>query len=145
MPFAQEGRPGDEAAEAARAEAEEAKRLEEAHARAEAEQAALEQLKDENPEAYAKPEPEEGEGEGEGEEGGEAAPPRPPKRARSAWPRPHSVVRQARTPKYKTRGYHRCRRCGRPRAYYRKFGLCRICLRELAHDGYIPGMTKSSW
>ncbi len=39
----------------------------------------------------------------------------------------------------------RCRRCGRSRAVYRKFGLCRICLRELAHEGYIPGMTKSSW
>jgi small subunit ribosomal protein S14 len=39
----------------------------------------------------------------------------------------------------------RCRRCGRPRAVYRKFGLCRICLRELAHEGSIPGMTKSSW
>ena len=44
-----------------------------------------------------------------------------------------------------TRAYTRCRRCGRPRAVYRKFGLCRICLRELAHNGYIPGMTKSSW
>jgi small subunit ribosomal protein S14 len=54
-------------------------------------------------------------------------------------------VRQARTPKYKTRGYKRCRKCGRPRAVYRKFGLCRICLRENAHEGYIPGMTKSSW
>ncbi len=54
-------------------------------------------------------------------------------------------VRQQRTPKYKTRGYTRCRRCGRARAVYRKFGLCRICLRELAHNGYIPGMTKSSW
>jgi small subunit ribosomal protein S14 len=54
-------------------------------------------------------------------------------------------VRQKRTPKYKTRGYHRCRHCGRPRAYYRKFGLCRICLRNAAHEGYIPGMTKSSW
>ena len=55
------------------------------------------------------------------------------------------VVRQQRTPKYKTRGYTRCRRCGRARAVYRKFGVCRICLRELAHNGYIPGMTKSSW
>jgi large subunit ribosomal protein L5 len=54
-------------------------------------------------------------------------------------------VRQQRKPKYKTRGYNRCRRCGRPRAYYRKFGLCRICLREAAHQGYVPGMTKSSW
>ena len=55
------------------------------------------------------------------------------------------IVRQQRRPKFKTRGYSRCRRCGRPRAVYRKFGLCRICLRELAHTGNIPGMTKSSW
>jgi len=54
-------------------------------------------------------------------------------------------VKQARKPKFKTRRYNRCRRCGRPRAYFRKFGLCRICLREAAHEGYIPGMTKSSW
>ena len=54
-------------------------------------------------------------------------------------------VRQGRKAKFKSRGYNRCRRCGRPRAYYRKFGLCRICLREAAHEGYIPGMTKSSW
>lgn len=54
-------------------------------------------------------------------------------------------VKQARTAKYPTRGYHRCSRCGRPRAYFRKFGVCRICLRELAHAGVIPGMTKSSW
>ena len=46
---------------------------------------------------------------------------------------------------YKVRAYTRCNRCGRPRAVYRKFGLCRICLRELAHEGAIPGMTKSSW
>jgi small subunit ribosomal protein S14 len=39
----------------------------------------------------------------------------------------------------------RCKICGRARAVYRKFGICRICLRELAHNGYIPGMTKSSW
>jgi small subunit ribosomal protein S14 len=55
------------------------------------------------------------------------------------------VNKQQRTPRFKVRQYSRCRRCGRPRAVYRKFGLCRICLRELAHDGYIPGMTKSSW
>ena len=55
------------------------------------------------------------------------------------------TVRQQRTPKYKTRGYTRCRKCGRQRAVYRKFGICRICLRDLAHNGYIPGMTKSSW
>ncbi len=54
-------------------------------------------------------------------------------------------VKASRKPKYKTRGYNRCRRCGRPRGYFRKFGICRICLRELAHRGVIPGMTKSSW
>ena len=61
------------------------------------------------------------------------------------WPRPPRSRAQQRPPKYKTRAYTRCRQCGRPRAVYRKFGLCRICLRELAHNGYIPGMTKSSW
>ena len=54
-------------------------------------------------------------------------------------------VRQQRGSKYKTREYTRCRKCGRSRAVYRKFGVCRICLRELAHNGFIPGMTKSSW
>jgi small subunit ribosomal protein S14 len=55
------------------------------------------------------------------------------------------IARAGRPPKYKTRGMTRCNRCGRPRAVYRKFGLCRICLRQLAHMGMIPGMTKSSW
>jgi small subunit ribosomal protein S14 len=55
------------------------------------------------------------------------------------------VVKQQRKPKFEVRSYSRCSRCGRPRAVYRKFGLCRICLRELAHQGAIPGMTKSSW
>jgi small subunit ribosomal protein S14 len=55
------------------------------------------------------------------------------------------VVKQQRTHRHKTRNYTRCNRCGRPRAVFRKFGLCRICLRELAHQGVIPGMTKSSW
>jgi small subunit ribosomal protein S14 len=54
-------------------------------------------------------------------------------------------VKASRPPKYSARAYHRCRRCGRPRGYFRKFGLCRICLRELAHRGVIPGLTKSSW
>ena len=49
------------------------------------------------------------------------------------------------TPKYKVRGYTRCRRCGRARSVYRKFGLCRVCLREMAHAGEIPGLTKASW
>ena len=56
-----------------------------------------------------------------------------------------NIVKQKRAPKYKTSGYNRCRRCGRPRAVYRKFGLCRLCLREAAHKGYVPGMVKSSW
>jgi small subunit ribosomal protein S14 len=55
------------------------------------------------------------------------------------------IEKQKRTPKFTARRYNRCRRCGRPRAYYRKFGLCRICLRQLAHAGEIPGVTKSSW
>ena len=55
------------------------------------------------------------------------------------------IAKAARPQKYKSREYSRCNRCGRPRAVYRKFGLCRICLRELAHEGVIPGMTKSSW
>ena len=55
------------------------------------------------------------------------------------------VVKQSRPSRYKVRNYSRCNRCGRPRAVFRKFGLCRICLRELAHQGVIPGMTKSSW
>ena len=52
-------------------------------------------------------------------------------------------VKQKRTPKYKTQAYTRCNRCGRPRAVYKKFKLCRICLRELAHQGAIPGMTRA--
>jgi len=55
------------------------------------------------------------------------------------------IAKADRPQKFKTRQYSRCNRCGRPRAVYRKFGLCRICLRELAHEGFIPGMTKSSW
>jgi small subunit ribosomal protein S14 len=55
------------------------------------------------------------------------------------------IAKQKRTPKHPVRAYTRCNRCGRPRAVFRKYRLCRICLRELAHEGAIPGMTKSSW
>ena len=55
------------------------------------------------------------------------------------------VIKAAATPKFKVRGYTRCQKCGRSRAVYKKFGLCRLCLRELAHAGEIPGLTKSSW
>ena len=54
-------------------------------------------------------------------------------------------IKQSRSPKFGVRAYTRCNRCGRPRAVFKKFGLCRICLRDLAHQGVIPGMTKSSW
>ena len=47
--------------------------------------------------------------------------------------------------KFKVRQYNRCQRCGRPRAYYRKYGICRICFRELALAGQIPGVRKASW
>ncbi len=55
------------------------------------------------------------------------------------------TARDAGKLKFKTRYYNRCGRCGRARSYYRKFDLCRICLRQLALEGKIPGMTKSSW
>ncbi|RMG42777.1 MAG: type Z 30S ribosomal protein S14 [Candidatus Dadabacteria bacterium] len=47
--------------------------------------------------------------------------------------------------KFKVREYSRCQVCGRPRSVYRKFNLCRICFREFAHRGMIPGVTKASW
>jgi small subunit ribosomal protein S14 len=47
--------------------------------------------------------------------------------------------------KYPTRVRNRCARCGRPRGYIRRFGLCRICFRELALEGKIPGVIKASW
>ncbi len=55
------------------------------------------------------------------------------------------VEKQKRTPKFKVRAYTRCHRCGRARAVYRDFGLCRICFRELALNGEIPGVVKASW
>ena len=48
-------------------------------------------------------------------------------------------------PKFTSRRVRRCQLCGRPRAVYRKFGICRICLREKAHLGEVPGMRKASW
>ena len=52
------------------------------------------------------------------------------------------IAKAKREPKFSTRQHNRCTRCGRPRAYYRKFGLCRICVRELANKGELPGVTK---
>jgi small subunit ribosomal protein S14 len=54
-------------------------------------------------------------------------------------------VRALKTPKFSTRKVNRCFRCGRKRSFMRDFGLCRICFRELANDGKLPGIKKSSW
>lgn len=55
------------------------------------------------------------------------------------------VARERKDLKFKTRHRNRCKLCGRPRAYYRKFELCRICFRKLALEGQIPGVRKASW
>ncbi|MBN2106896.1 MAG: type Z 30S ribosomal protein S14 [Deltaproteobacteria bacterium] len=55
------------------------------------------------------------------------------------------IYKARRTMKFKVRQYNRCPICGRSRAYYRKFNMCRICLRKLALQGDIPGVIKSSW
>jgi len=55
------------------------------------------------------------------------------------------IAKAQREPKFGVRAYNRCPLCGRPRGYYRKFGMCRICLRDRANKGELPGVTKSSW
>ncbi|MDX9895817.1 type Z 30S ribosomal protein S14 [Desulfofustis limnaeus] len=55
------------------------------------------------------------------------------------------IARAQRKPKFKVRQHNRCPLCGRPRAYIRKFGVCRLCFRSLASKGEITGVTKSSW
>lgn len=55
------------------------------------------------------------------------------------------IAKSLKKPKYKSRVIRRCFRCGRKRGYMRKFGLCRICFREMANQGLIPGIKKSSW
>jgi small subunit ribosomal protein S14 len=55
------------------------------------------------------------------------------------------IAKANRKPKFAVRGYSRCRQCGRPRGYLRKFQLCRICFRKLALSGDIPGVIKASW
>lgn len=55
------------------------------------------------------------------------------------------ILKAIRKPKYPSRRENRCRLCGRPRAVYRKFGICRICFRKLADQGMIPGVRKASW
>jgi small subunit ribosomal protein S14 len=55
------------------------------------------------------------------------------------------IVKANRVPKFRVRAHNRCKICGRPRAYMRKFGMCRICFRENASTGKLPGVVKSSW
>lgn len=55
------------------------------------------------------------------------------------------IAKAGRPAKFAVRGYHRCRRCGRARAFLRRFGMCRICVRQLAHRGELPGVRKASW
>ena len=60
--------------------------------------------------------------------------------AKKSW-----IAKAARKPKFMSRRVNRCSLCGRSRAYYRRFGICRICFRTLALLGHIPGVTKASW
>lgn len=55
------------------------------------------------------------------------------------------IVKDKKKPKYQTRQHNRCSLCGRPRAYIRLFGLCRLCFRRLAQKGELPGVTKATW
>lgn len=55
------------------------------------------------------------------------------------------IIKQQRPAKFRSRRYNRCKLCGRPRGYIRRFQLCRICFRELASRGEIPGVVKASW
>ena len=55
------------------------------------------------------------------------------------------IAKQQRKQKFSTREYSRCKLCGRPHGYLRKYGICRICFRELANNGQIPGVKKASW
>src|SRR6267142_848547 len=55
------------------------------------------------------------------------------------------IMKSQRKPKFSTRAYPRCKLCGRPRGYLRKFEMCRLCFRELALKGEVPGITKASW
>jgi small subunit ribosomal protein S14 len=60
--------------------------------------------------------------------------------AKKSW-----IAKNNRPAKFKVRQYTRCKICGRSRAYFRRFGMCRVCVREMARKGLLPGVTKSSW
>lgn len=55
------------------------------------------------------------------------------------------VLKSQKTPRFKVRVHNRCKLCGRPHAFMRKYGICRLCFRELAYKGQIPGVRKASW
>ncbi len=55
------------------------------------------------------------------------------------------ILKSERDAKYSTRAHNRCKLCGRPHAYMRKYGICRLCFRKLAYEGQIPGVKKASW
>lgn len=55
------------------------------------------------------------------------------------------IIASKRPAKFSTREHNRCKLCGRPHAYLREYGMCRVCFRELAHKGQIPGVKKASW
>ena len=55
------------------------------------------------------------------------------------------IIKSQATPKFSTRAYRRCKLCGRPRGYLRKFQMCRLCFREHALKGEVPGLVKASW
>ena len=55
------------------------------------------------------------------------------------------IMKSQRPAKFSSRAYHRCKLCGRPRGYLRKFEMCRLCFRELALKGEVPGIVKASW
>ncbi len=60
-------------------------------------------------------------------------------------PRKALVIKAQREPKFKVRKYNRCAICGRARGFYRRFNMCRVCLRKYANEGKLPGVIKSSW
>ena len=60
-------------------------------------------------------------------------------------PKTSMKIKQQRAPKFSTRAYTRCRICGRPHSVLKKYGICRVCFRELAYKGQIPGVKKASW
>lgn len=70
---------------------------------------------------------------------------RPPRKKGLNVAKKSMIAKAKRAPKFGVRQHNRCSRCGRPRGFYRQFGLCRVCLREMASRGELPGVRKASW